>query len=284
MRTTICTVLLMVVFGTSGIAQDGTAQATLLALQKDEQVLDSLFQALYEGDESDREHVQSNILRLLPEALVKEGAMAYPWRGLSRIGVIQSGDGLVRIFSWHIRETPDSYTYYAFAQVSDKKGSPEVYPFSDNGKPQRNASIVDQTTENWYGKLYYRIIEKEEKRNTYYTLLGMDFNSSLSIIKSAEVLELHRTGPRFVKGMFHEGGDRGANDTDRFLLEYSTRVSVSLQYDENLGLITFNHLVPMHPIYEGNFEFYEPDGSYDAFEFVTGTWVKRNDIDARLGY
>jgi hypothetical protein len=61
-------------------------------------------------------------------------------------------------------------------------------------------------------------------------------------------------------------------------------VAITLRYDPDLDLIAFDHLVPFHPVYHNNFEFYGPDGSFDGLEFSNGTWTLKEDIDARLQY
>ena len=111
-------------------------------------------------------------------------------------------------------------------------------------------------------------------------MLGLDFNNSRSNIKSVEVLTIHRNKPRFEQEMFFNGNDR----VDRLVLEYSKQVAITVRYEPSIDLITFDHLVPFHPIYVNNFEFYGPDGSFDGLKFEDGTWILQNDIDARLQY
>ncbi|MEA3462917.1 MAG: hypothetical protein U9R49_13605, partial [Bacteroidota bacterium] len=115
------------------------------------------------------------------------------------------------------------------------------------------------------------------KRKTYYTLLGMDFNNSRSTIKSVEVMTIQRNDLHFIRSLFFNGSDK----VDRLVLEYSSQVAISVRYDPGTDMITFDHLVPFHPIYEKNFEFYGPDGSIDGLEFLEGRWHYRDDIDAR---
>ena len=91
---------------------------------------------------------------------------------------------------------------------------------------------------------------------------------------------IHRNQLLFEKDLFFNGKDR----MDRMVLEYSTQVAMSLRYDPDMDMITFDHLVPFHPIYNGNYEFYGPDGSFDGLEFAAGTWIFREDIDARNQY
>jgi len=248
-----------------------------LDLVKSEILLEELFVQLYSDSLSDREQVLTTILDIMPDALAAEGAMDFPWKGLSRIGVVTSDDQKIRIFTWHVTDDPDHHRYFGYIQVAMKKGKFELYPLRDNGMRQRGVIKLEQSADNWYGKLYYNIISTSHKRKTYYTLLGMDFNDTRSTIKTIEALTIQRNQPRFVKELFFDGRD----NQDRMVLEYSSQVAISVRFDEGMGMITFDHLVPFHPVYENNYEFYGPDGSFEGLEFEDGIWILRTDIDAR---
>ncbi len=246
-------------------------------LVKAESELHHLFNQLYSDSLSEPEPILAQIQKIMPKVLATEGGMEFPWSRLDRIGVIPSDDGNLRIFSWHVTDDMDHHRYFGYIQVALKKGKVQVYDLLDNQKAQRNVQKLLQSTEDWYGKLYYEIITKNYKRKTYYALLGMDFNNSRSNIKTIETLMIQRNKPQFTKELFFNGRDR----IDRLVLEYSSRVAISVRYDPGIGMITFDHLVPFHPIYNGNFEFYGPDGSFDGLEFEAGAWIFRRDIDAR---
>ena len=248
-----------------------------LDLVKSESKLKKQFDRLYSDTLSDAAPLLDSIQGELISALSKVGSIDYPWNQLDRIGIIQSEDKKLKVFTWHVRDDPDNVRYFGFIQVALRKGKARVYELKDNFKAQRGILKLDQSTEDWYGKLYYQVLSHRYKRKTYYTLLGMDFNDSRSTIKSVEVIMLQRNQLRFVKDMFFNGRDK----VDRVVLEYSNRVSISVRYDPELGMITYDHLVPLHPVYERNFEFYAPDGSYDGLEFEGGVWNYRKDIDAR---
>ena len=248
-----------------------------LKLVKSEAQLEDLFIQLYSDSLSDRGQVLTTILDIMPDALALEGAMDFPWNGLSRIGVVTSDDKMIRIFTWHVTDDPDHHRYFGFIQVGQKKGKFKLYTLVDNGLNQRGVTKLDQSVEDWYGKLYYSIITTAHKRKTYYTLLGMDFNDTRSTIKTIETLTIQRSQPRFAKELFFDGRD----NQDRLVLEYSSQVAISVRFDPGMGMIAFDHLVPLHPIYENNYEFYGPDGSFEGLQFEDGTWILRTDIDAR---
>lgn len=260
------------------LAASSMAQETsTLELLKKESELQSLFQILYSDTLSAFGPVLDQIQEIMPDALAEEGAMEFTWSKLDRIGVISSDDGNVRIFTWHVMEDPDHYRYYGYIQMNLKKDQIRVFELKDNLKPQRNLNRLEQSPENWFGKLYYQIIAETYKRDTYYTLMGMDFNNSRSTIKTIETISIHRRMPRFEQGMYLVGN----NQQDRMVLEYSSQVSISVRYDPAIRMITYDHLEPLHPVYRNNFEFYGPDGSIDGLQFTDGAWIFVRDIDAR---
>lgn len=248
-----------------------------LEFVKAEARLQGLFTQLYSDSLSDEQPLLDSIRAEMTNALSMQGSMDFPWNRLDRIGVITSEDRRMRVFTWHVLDDSDHYRYFGFIQVGMKKGRTELYELKDNGKPQRGIMKLDQTKADWYGKLYYQVLTNHHKRKTYYTLLGMDFNNSLSTIKSVEVMAIQRNDPHFVRSLFFNGRDF----VDRLVLEYANQVAISVRYDPGTGMITFDHLVPFHPIYKNNFEFYGPDGSFDGLEFSKGRWIYRDDIDAR---
>jgi len=56
---------------------------------------------------------------------------------------------------------------------------------------------------------------------------------------------------------------------------------MSLQWNEKMNMIIFDHLSPSKPSYTGNYQFYGPDFSYDGLEVVNGYWDLVEDIDIR---
>jgi len=252
-------------------------ETSYLDFVKAEKELQSMFDRLYSDSLSEKGTLLDSVRIVLPEALELPGSMDFPWIGLDKIGIISSEDKQLRLFTWHVMDDPDNYRYFGFIQVAMKNGKSRIFELQDNGKAQRALFRLDQTTDNWYGKLYYQVLTTTYKRKTYYTLMGMDFNNSLSTIKTVEVIAIQRNAPQFESSMFYNGREK----VDRLVLEYSKQVAISVRYDPVSDMITFDHLVPFHPIYEKNYEFYGPDGSFDGLKFSDGLWNYREDIDAR---
>jgi len=252
-------------------------ETAYLELVKSEARLQGMFDELYADSLDDADPLLDSIRTGMRKALSLEGSIDFPWDRLDKIGNIISEDKEIRIFTWHYMDDPDNYRYFGFIQVRLKKGKSKVYELKDNGKSQRGIMKLDQKISDWYGKLYYQVLTNQYKRKTYYTLLGMDFNNSRSTIKSVEVMTVQRNEPHFARSLFIKGQDVA----DRLVLEYDKEVAISVRFDPGTKMIAFDHLVPFHPIYENNFEFYGPDGSFDGLEFSEGKWIFHKDIDAR---
>lgn len=240
-----------------------------------------LFGKLYSANDStDRDKLLEIISMKFKGALLKEGSFEYSWTKLDKIGKITSTDNMLKIFTWHYQIDADHYAYYGFIQARMKGDQIDVFELTDNRIDRQTRETLDQSIESWHGKLYYGIIAKTYKRNTFYTVLGMDYNNSMSTIKTIEVLSIKRNRPVFEEGLFFDG----KNKKDRIVLEYSSQVAISVRYNKQLDQIVFDHLVPLHPVYSGNYEFYGPDGSYDGIMFGDGMWIYLEDVDARNLY
>jgi len=246
-----------------------------------EKALKLLFDQLYsDSDTVNKESVADIIAEKFAAVLQEDESFDYRWSNLDKIGKIGSEDNQVKIFTWHLQLDKDNYLYYGFIQLKLKRDRVKLFRLQDF--PQKNpaAEMLDQSIEAWHGKLYYSIIQKHYRRDTYYTLLGMDFNDALSTMKTIEVLTIRRNRPDFAKHMFFNGKDY----KDRVVLEYSSQVAISVRYNGQMDMIVYDHLIPLHPVYKGNYMFYGPDGSYDGYEFIDGTWMLREDVDARNVY
>jgi hypothetical protein len=69
----------------------------------------------------------------------------------------------------------------------------------------------------------------------------------------------------------------------RLMFEYSADISMSLKYNDKRNQIVYDHLAANKPdgLLDGQFQYYGPDGSYDALELKNDKWIVVEDIDAR---
>ena len=67
----------------------------------------------------------------------------------------------------------------------------------------------------------------------------------------------------------------------RIVLECDSKSSFSLKYNENDNRIIFDQLVPIKKELKGMYEYYIPEGTFNAFNYHNGKWILNEDIDAR---
>lgn len=213
----------------------------------------------------------------MKEALSLEGAFDHPFQSLQSVGMIYSDDQLVRIVSWNIQFEDKLHDYNCFIMKKDERRD-KIHVVELNRVKQHFGMIQDQTVthENWYGCLYYDIIDVQKRNKTYYTLLGYDANNQRSSIKLIDVLYFTGKFPNFGYPMFET--DRGY--AKRVIFEHSNKATMSLRYDEKRDKIIFDHLSPESPSMKEFREYYVPDMSYDAYEFKDRKWHLLEDIIA----
>jgi hypothetical protein len=263
----------------TGIFAQDIDSADLAILQKHEIKLLHYFDSLKSVENADtRLNLNKQILTIFDQALNHHASFHYPFDTLKNVGRLLSNDELLKIYTWNVPLRFGEHKYFGYIQRYDKKeDTTYLYQLQDqeiSGKPRL---FKEYTPGNWYGALYYEIVEEKIKGEKIYTLLGYDFNDILSSYKIIDILIFLDNQPIIGAPMFVYKNKKQY----RVLFEYSSRVSMALTYNDNLKMITFDHLAPFEPGMEGNYQFYGPDSSYDGFEFEDNLWMHRSDVDAR---
>ena len=208
----------------------------------------------------------------LVEALKTKNSFQYPFDRVKTVSIQYAPDSTFRIFTWQLYVDTSDYRYYGAIQMNTP--DLKLFPLVDrsfNLKSDLEQALL--TPEEWYGALYYNIKEVKGPQGKYYLLFGYDGFSFFHKRKLIDVLTFQQDGkPRFGAPVFvHEKKGRPTMTKNRVMLEYSSEVSVKLNYDEAMEMIVFDHLITMGGVYgQGNSNF--PDGSYEAYELKGGLW------------
>jgi hypothetical protein len=207
-------------------------------------------------------------IRVLIRALKVDGSYNYPFDSLKRIVVLNAPDKKFRIFNWGTMLSDGSYRYYGTIQMNDRKKL-LMYPLVDYSDKIKNTDTVT-SNEKWFGALYYKIIQKKK----YYYLFGWDGNTAESNKKLVDVLWFDgKKKPRFGAPQFvYDSKNEKKRTLKRLMLEYREDAGITLNYDDNEKMIIYDHLIPPNDKAKGMYEFYIPDGSYEAFKYKSGKW------------
>lgn len=244
-------------------------EAGLAFLQEMEDTLALLAYAVV--NDSLAEHRFGACREMIPrlvKALKVENSFGYPFESLKSVSIQYPRDSSFRIFSWQLYVDENDYRYYGAIQMN----TPELklYPLIDRSFTVENPESAVLGPDNWYGAVYYNLLDFETPDgDKAYLLFGFDGNSFFRKRKLIDVLRFNEDGPAFGAPVFvHEGNQR----KHRVLREYSAEVSTRCNYDELLEMVIFDHLIQMNGPYGEGLNNY-PDGSYEAYRLQGGLWT-----------
>jgi len=248
----------------------------LKSLQVQEDSLKVLADSLINGENpAIRLRADSQFVRTLVRSLKMKNSFYYPFDSLAGISRLYAPDSTFRIITWQYKKDDLVYLQEGAIQMNQPDGSLKLYPLFDasmfTAKPLDSA----RTRRNWIGAIYYRIIEKSFQGINYYTLLGFDDYTRSSNKKWMEVLTFSRSNgePIFGGPYFSFQDDSIPKRMQyRFNIEYKKDAATRFNYDPQMDLILYDHLVP-----EGDDpnrkDSYIPDGDFEGFKWKDGMWV-----------
>jgi hypothetical protein len=236
-------------------------------------------QILTGENDSVRRHSNAYFLKRIKQIISNDPEMIFSFDSVKNLSVIVSPDRKLRVLSWVLPEMGNkSYTYFGFIQTrSEKKETGIIYELVDKTNLIEDVENAKLTPDNWYGCIYYKILENEISGKKYYTFLGWKGNNQFSTKKLIDALYFIGKRPAFATSLFKVE----KKIKNRLILEYNSLAVTSLKYDEDMKMIVFDHLSPTDPKQTGMYENYGPDFSYDGLKFKKGKWELVKDIDLR---
>jgi hypothetical protein len=160
-------------------------------------------------------------------------------------------------------------------QMKTADGSLKLFPLFDASMFTAKPTDSVRTKKNWIGAIYYKIILKEYKGKKYYTLLGFDDFSVASNRKWMEVLSFDESGEPVFGGQvitFKDDTAKVKPVLNRFSLEYKKEARTTFNYNPELDMIIYDHLISETEQPERK-ESYIPDGDFEGFKWQNGQWV-----------
>jgi hypothetical protein len=239
--------------------------------QQKEKELKILGDSILKGSTDSVRAASCTIFTSTFETVLKDsGSFNYTFDSLKNVSVLESHDKSVRIFSWMLPSiSKDKYNYFGFVQLYDKKlKKAMLYKLEEDNLPNEEVEKKSLSTKNWFGALYYKIIENKINGNKIYSLLGWRGNSRQTTMKVIDVLVTEKEIPKFGAPIFKT--EHGVKH--RIIFEYTSQAVMSLRYNEKKKMIVLDNLSPSNPDLKGKYEYYGPDMSYDAFKFKSGKW------------
>jgi hypothetical protein len=214
--------------------------------------------------------------------------LIYPFDSIKGISILSPKDKKFKLITWNLNKDDGTHAFFGYLVVNNskriKKGlfkhetieAFEHFKLSDKSAGIKNPETYIGTTDKWFGMLYTSLIECDG----FYTLIAWDGNDKLIQRKFIDVLYFKADGtPVFGKDVFKFP----RKNPRRLMFEWSSEVTMSVKYDNKRNQIVYSHLAPKQEggLLEGQFQYYGPDGTFDALELRKDKWITIEDIDAR---
>lgn len=225
-------------------------------------------------DVATRFRSDSFFTRILVRALKTPHSFQFPFDSLTTISRLYAPDSAFRIFTWQVSKDEDVHRRHGAIQMKTTDGSLKLFPLIDRSFMINEQKDTVTNHEWWIGAIYYKILLHEFNKKKYYTLLGYDENSIRSTKKRIEVLHFNDNGQPVFGGPFFSFAQDTVRkkDQSRFWIEYKKNGNGRLLYDQEMGMIMYDHLISETNEPAKKFT-YVPDGDYEGFKWVNGKWL-----------
>ena len=190
---------------------------------------------------------------------------------VEQVNIVKSKDQLLTIYTWYYILSDGIFQY---AGIINYKGNLEVLKYNDG--------IISDSKKykanNWCGGIYYDIATHSEKNKKYYTLLAWDGNNGVMSKKIIDILIFDANdNPIFGLPLFVDG----RKTTNRVIIEYSTKSSLLLEFDDAKNTIITNSLLIDDVLDDADY-LNTIGNEFNEYRFEEAMWVLYRNVDLRF--
>ncbi|MBS0032233.1 hypothetical protein ACTJJ0_33620 [Chitinophaga sp. 22321] len=252
--------------------------AGLKQLKHDQDTLQVLSEDIFSGKGDDgRERAKDAFIPMLVRALKTKYSFRFPFDSLKTIAIKYPQDSAFRIFTWALERENGFYRHFGAIQMNTADGQLKLFPLFDASDYITNPDTISDN-KSWMGCLYYNIIHRHYFNQEFYTLFGWDANNPRSQKKIVEMLTFKNGAPVFGGPFFSFAEDSTPKPTrNRFIIEYKKESTATLNYNKELDMIVYDHLISETNEPMKKFT-YVSDMDYEGFKWQAGKWMHVNKI------
>ncbi len=226
------------------------------------------------GTDAVRDSLNTVLKQDLKALLERDDAPTMPLDGL-KLSSVDAPDHTVRLITWNVPRENGTHLYEGLLLHMNGRER-DLFELRDMTGEINAPEVPELGPDRWYGALYYQLVPVKRGAKTYYTLLGWKGHDKVETRKVIDVLHFKGSQPRFGAPIFGSGKLK----KNRQVFGYSFQASMMLRYDQGYGIV-MDHLAPVRQDLQGQWAFYGPDMSYDAYVWDKDHWRLERDIDAR---
>ncbi len=207
--------------------------------------------------------------KLLMDDLKKEGSFNNTYNDLKWVSIKSDKENTFRIITWQIIGENDIAKSYGLIQM--KAGN--IFNLNDNVTAYtKDLEYEAMDANNWYGSLYYNILETKTDNGKAYLLFGYDNQDKKNKVKIIDVLSFENGKPVFGAEIFKIKEGARPDLKSRILVEYSALANVNCNYNEGLDMIVHDFTVSRMGVAEDGGPAKIPDGTYVGYQWDGKYW------------
>jgi hypothetical protein len=261
-----------------GYAQPITKTDLKFLRQKEDSLQIYSVKLLQGINDIDRFKADSIFTRVFVRALKTTNSFYYPFDSVETVSKLYAPDSSFRIYTWQMVVNENMTRQHGAIQMRTADGSLKLFPLIDKSDIMQNIGDSIGDNKGWVGAVYYRIVETKDKGQNIYTLLGYDENNIRSTRKIIEILQFVYGQPVFGDPIFNfEKDSINRAPMSRYILEFKKDAGARLTYDDDMGMIIFEHLISETNEPKKKWT-YIGDGDYEGFKWVNGKWLHINKV------
>jgi len=179
--------------------------------------------------------------KALLEKLNSENSFFDPLANVEQISKLYAADSSFRVITYQVKINDNTFESHGYIQT--KNGS--LITLKNKSDEMEDIEYLSLDQDNWFGALYYEMMEVQINGKINYLLFGYDGYSKYDHRKVLEVIT-DVTDDSVVFGneifIIEKEGER-PDRKQRLLIKYSGASNVTLNYDEALDMIVHPHLI-----------------------------------------
>jgi len=271
------------------------AQTESTPIERIEDTLGVLSYAIINATDSEQRFMACrSFIPMLTKALKTPNSFDYPFDRLKTVSIQYPKDSTFRVFTWQLYVDSSEYRYFGAIQMN----TPELQliPLIDRSFQIEDVEYTQVDNKQWYGALYYNILDFDTSGGKKYLLFGYDgfgnieryednakrgralaFSHSdlqqYSKRKLVEVLTIKDGKATFGAPVFTSNERPNGLKKSRIVLEYSAESKIICNYDEFEDAIIYDHLMVAGSEIPDGQPVKIPDGTFEGYRYENGMWV-----------
>jgi hypothetical protein len=200
------------------------------------------------------------------------GSFGYGFEKLQNVSIQYPTDKSFRIITFQTFINRNEFKYFGYVQFNQTKS--KYFVLKDQSASLLTAENEVLNPEKWFGCVYYKLKEFKSQEGMKYLLFGFNAKDDYEKVKLCDVLTLKGNKISFGAPVFVTKPQEHKKQTitKRLIQIYSSEAAMRFNYDEEMTMIVYDHLMPGTSRNPDIPYVQVPDGTYEAFVFKKGLW------------